>query len=518
MGTGKPRTAREDKFVAIIDQDQVTDEVRNIALKYDPLNQGGRDEGFHINENGELRIDDSKVMEEHKLIANKIPNNAIRIVRLPAERGTLIHQYGENGFRLYELPAPAENRVVGLLGPNGVGKSTALRILGGLLKPNLGHGEDEPDWDSIVRAFRGTAVQNYVERLRDSTITAAYKPQRVDLIPEQYDGTVHELLSEGNDRNRPDILALLDLEGVVDQTIDDLSGGELQRVAIAATLVVDADLYLIDEPSSYLDATQRLAVGRALTEVAQNNAILVVDHDLITLDLTSDNIHLIYGSPRGFGVVSQPLAARQGINQFLEGQLRTENIQIRANTIDFLQRSTRQSYSENSSMEYPTLTKDFESFRLQIEPGAIHEGEVLGILGRNGLGKTTFARLLAGDLKPEVGTVDRDTTVSYKTQYLTPSFKGTVEELFVSQTDIYTREFETEIRQQFDIDPLFDSNIADLSGGELQRVSIALTLAKDADLYVRRRTVRVPRCRPAYIVCDSPSQICRPERSSVFRH
>jgi ATP-binding cassette subfamily E protein 1 len=73
----------DPEYVAIIDQDKVTDEVRDIALKYDPLNRSGK-EGFHVTDDGELHIDDVFVMKEHKLIEKKIPNDAIEIVPLPS--------------------------------------------------------------------------------------------------------------------------------------------------------------------------------------------------------------------------------------------------------------------------------------------------------------------------------------------------------------------------------------------------------------------------------------------------
>lgn len=484
MDDAPSRATRKDKFVAIIDQDQVTDEVRNIALKYDPLGDSARD-GFYVTEDGELHIDDDAVIEEHKIVANKAPGDAIKIVRLPAERGELVHQYGENGFRLYELPAPVEGRVVGLLGPNGVGKSTALRILGGLLKPNLGDVDDEPDWDTIVREFRGTAVQNYLETLREGDISTAFKPQRVDRLAERYDGTVRRLLDTRDERDlRDDAIDQLNLDHVTDRRIDDLSGGELQRAAIAATLVADVDTYLIDEPSSYLDVGHRLAVARAFDELTEDRDVIVVDHDLITLDLVSDNTHVFYGDPGGFGVVSRPLSTRVGINQFLEGHLRAENVRIRATAIDFLDRSRRADTDGPAVVEFPTLRKAFDSFSLRVEPGTIYAGEIVGILGRNGLGKTTFARLLAGAVEPDEGSADVDLTISYKSQYLEPSFDGTVRELFAREVDLYDREFDARIREPFTLDPLFESDIDDLSGGELQRVSIALALARDADAYL----------------------------------
>lgn len=485
MSSPESRAAQKDRYAAIIDQDDVTEEVRNIALNYDPLNRSGR-EGFHVTEDGELHIDDEKVIEEHRIVENRIPNDAIRIVRLPAERGQLIHRYGENGFRLYELPAPVEGAVVGLLGPNGVGKSTALRILAGQLKPNLGALDDERGWDGIVREFRGTAVQTYLERLREGDVRAAFKPQRVGRLPEEYDGDVGSLLEARDERGASDdAIERLELDGLLGRDVDELSGGELQRVAVAATVVADADTYLIDEPSSYLDVGQRLAVARVLEALAERKRVVVVDHDLITLDLMADTVHLLYGEPGGFGVVSRPLSTRRGINQFLEGHLRAENVRIREEAIDFLRRPDRPDDDGEPVVEFPTLSKEFRSFSLRTEPGTIHSGEVLGILGRNGLGKTTFAEMLADIVEPDAGDVGGGVRISYKPQYVSPSFDGSVRELFATETgDVRSRGFETRIERPFDIEPLYERDVRDLSGGELQRVSIALALARSADVYL----------------------------------
>ncbi len=478
------RSRGKDRYAAVVDQDEVTDEVRDVAVKYDPLNQSGRNEGFHVTEDGELHIDDEKVMEEHRIVANRIPNDAIRIVRLPAERGELVHQYGENGFRLYELPAPGEGSVVGLLGPNGVGKTTALRILGGSLTPNLGRLDDPPDWDAVVRTFRGTGVQSYLETLRDGDVRAAYKPQRVDRLPERYDGPVRGLLDRRDDRGALAATAdRLDLDGLLDRDVADLSGGELQRVAIAATVVADADVYLVDEPSSFLDVGHRLGVARTLRDLAEDARVVVVEHDLVSLDVVADDVHVLYGEPGGFGVTSRPLSVRRGINQFLEGYLRGENVRIRESAVDFLRRPER-SADDDALVEFPALEKSFPSFSLRVEPGEIRRGEVVGVLGRNALGKTTFVKLVAGVLDPDVGGIDADVSVSYKPQYVEPSFDGTVRELFEANVDVYARGFDAEIERPFDLDAVYDAEVADLSGGELQRVGVALALARDADLYL----------------------------------
>jgi ATP-binding cassette, sub-family E, member 1 len=483
MADPEARAAQKDRYAAVIDQDDVTEEVRNVALNYDPLNRSGG-EGFHVTEDGRLHIDDEKVIEEHRIVQNRILNDSIRIVRLPAERGQLVHQYGENGFRLYELPAPTEGSVVGLLGPNGVGKSTALEILGGRLKPNLGAFDRERGWDEIVREFRGTAAQNYLERLREGNVRSAFKPQRVDRLPEEYDGSVRALLETRDERDAADaVVERLELGGLLEREVDELSGGELQRVAIAATVVADAETYLIDEPSSYLDVGQRLSVARLLEALADERRVVVVDHDLVTLDLMADAVHLLYGEPGGFGVVSRPLSTRRGINQFLEGYLRDENVRIREDAVDFLRRSDRSAVDGEPVAEFPTLTKEFRSFSLRTEAGTIYPEEVLGILGRNGLGKTTFAKMIAGVVEPDGGTVERGVRISYKPQHVAPSFEGTVRELFGAEVDVRARRF-GRLERSFDVEPLYERGVDELSGGELQRVSIALALARNADVYL----------------------------------
>ncbi|MDY6776633.1 MAG: ribosome biogenesis/translation initiation ATPase RLI [Candidatus Nanohaloarchaea archaeon] len=473
------------RYIAVIDQEKVNQEVRDIATKYDPLNRSGRGEGFHVTDGGELHIDQEEVMEEHRIIENKIPNEAIRILRLPTETGQLIHRYGENSFRLYELPTPVKGRVVGLLGRNGTGKSTALKILAGMIKPNLGDYDGEKTWDEIIGEFRGKEIQNHLEALKDGEIEAAYKPQHVDSIPEKHSGRVRQMLEENDETGRMDELVDdLGLEEILERELEELSGGELQRAAIAATLLKDADLYLVDEPSSYLDVGQRLNLARVLREAAEDGRVLVVEHDLATLDLLSDNVHILYGDPGGFGVVSHPLSVKKGINRFLEGKLPKEDLQFREESIDFHTRKERSVEAADEVMEFPRLEKSFDSFHLETEAGEIHEQEVLGIFGRNALGKTTFARMLAGALEPDEGEVPENASISYKPQYIETGFDGTVRELLSREADIYSQRFKTRVKKPFDLEQLYESGVQDLSGGELQRVGIALALSRDADLYL----------------------------------
>lgn len=474
-----PTDDTDQEYVAIIDQDEVTDEVKDIAVKYDPLNRSGH-EGFHVTDDGELHIDDTAVMPEHRLIEKKIPNDAIRIVPLPAATGQLVHQYGQNGFRLHKLPAPEAGSVIGLLGPNGIGKSTALQVLAGTITPNFGDNTVNGDWEHAITQFRGTALQTHLEALRDGTVVTAYKEQRVDTGADS-DETVRDRLA-GDD----ELINALDLAPILDRELADLSGGERQRVAIAATLATDADLYLFDEPSSFLDVERRLSAARAIRERIEDTgaAAMIVEHDLVTLDLLADGIHVMYGEQGNYGVVSDRLGVREGINQFLEGHLRQENVKLRRSAIEFPGPGERATPQAEPVLSYPELAVNFEEFSLTVDPGTVHAGETIGIVGANALGKTTFAKTIAGGIEPDTGSVPEAVTVSYKPQYLSAEADATVREQFTAVTDPYAQSFKTQIRDPFDLEPLFDRALSTLSGGELQRVAVALCLARDADLYL----------------------------------
>ena len=106
--------------------------------------------------------------------AKKCPDNAVSIIKLPTNLETdTTHRYGENMFKLHGLPAPRPGHVLGILGTNGIGKSTALKILSGKLKPNLGVVDgDAPMWEDIIKYYRGSDLQNYFTKVRFFVLSA----------------------------------------------------------------------------------------------------------------------------------------------------------------------------------------------------------------------------------------------------------------------------------------------------------------------------------------------------------
>ncbi|AKH96898.1 ribosome biogenesis/translation initiation ATPase RLI [Halanaeroarchaeum sulfurireducens] len=421
----------------------------------------------------------------------KCPFDAIEILNLPQElEEDPTHRYGQNAFALYGLPIPETGKVTGFLGPNGIGKSTAVHALAGEMIPNLGRFDEPPDWDAVIDEYRGTELQDYLVGVRDGDITVAQKPQNVDQIPDQFDGTTSELLASTDERGElDDIVSRLGIDPVRDQAIESLSGGELQRVALAAALARDADFYFLDEVSPYLDISQRVTAARLIRELAveEDRAVLVVEHDLAILDLLADSLHIGYGQPSVFGVVTPPKSVRNGINEYLEGYLTTENMRIRPEAIEFEAHAPRPVENADVLVEYPDMAKSYGDgeFSLSVDGGEVHRNEVLGIVGPNGIGKSTFAKLLAGRLEPDEGDLGMDLDIAYKPQYVEADERVPVSAFLSGITDEFgTSYWNTEIAQPLQLERIMDQLLTELSGGERQRVAIAATLSRDADLYL----------------------------------
>jgi ATP-binding cassette subfamily E protein 1 len=471
------------------------------------------------------------------ICVNKCPFDAIHIVNLPqALDEDLIHRYGENQFALFRLPVPKAGVVVGLLGPNGIGKTSAIKILSGGLIPNMGEvplfapgpmpkpiqiagtaarapkvsspspaalgSADRPasaaelaasapgptTWDPVLAKYAGTELGDFLGRVSRGEIKAVTKPQYVDKIPKAVKGIVRDLLSSTDERKVAFSYAeRLGLTDVLDRSIDKLSGGELQRTAIIAALAREADVYFIDEPSSYLDIDQRLRVARLIREIAEaGKAVVVIEHDLAVLDFLADEAHLVYGEEGAYGVVAMRRVIRHAINTYLLGYMREENIRFRDTKVEFELHPPRKQWRGASLIEFPPLLKRQGDFTLRTAAGGIKQGEVVGVVGPNATGKTTFVKMLAGVENPTEGSIAQSARVAYKPQYLSSEFEGSVETLLYATLGAKVQEtfFQNEIARPLSLKRLETKGVADLSGGELQRVALALCLGQDAELYL----------------------------------
>lgn len=496
-------TKQKQKRIAVIDRELCNPKTCGwyLCQRVCPVNRAkkecitmfGKDQGG----------DDKPLIDEILCIGcgicvHKCPTQAISVVNLPERLDeNPVHRYGRNGFSLFRLPMPKKDMVTALVGPNGVGKSTLMNILSGNLKPNsgivgrkAGDGTNNADnWQLIKERFKGTEVQDYLDMLSESRIRASYKPQHVDLIPKMYKGTVKETLAKMGDAKKVKVVVeQLDIGEMLGKKISDLSGGELQLFAIAGAFLKEADFYFFDEPSSYLDVHERLKVAREIRKLTEKAVVMVVEHDLAVVDYLADNVHILYGKPGVFGIVSVPYSVRLGINTFLEGYLKEENVRFRPEPIIF-GKGAKETAKTRLFAEYPVFSKSFgKSFSMETEAGQLYKGEIVGILGPNAIGKTTFIRTLTGEIKSEnaQSTGMEGLELSYKPQRLVLDKK---------QEGLMVRDFikavsgkkslgkdDRRVIRLLRLEKLQERTMKRLSGGEMQSAFIAAALIKDCDL------------------------------------
>ncbi|KAL1551410.1 ABC transporter E member 2 [Salvia divinorum] len=402
-----------------------------------------------------------------------------------------VHCFGPNSFKLQSLPVPKPGQVLGLVGKNGIGKSTALRLLSGKEKPNLGRFDNHPDWKEIMAYFKESEseLHSYFIRILVNDLKTIYKPQHVDHLAKFVQGNVGKLLSLADNAKvmKQELAAELELLHVMDRNVEDLSGGELQRFAIASAALENAESYLFDEPSSHLDVKQRLKVARIVRSLVRpNNYVVVVEHDLSVLDYVSDFICCLYGKPDKYGAVTLPFSAREGINIFLT----TENLRFTDNSLKVAE--APQETETRARYKYPAMTMTRGNFRLRVVEGEFTDSQIIVMLGENGTGKSTFLQMLAGLLKPDsVEGSDVEIpklNVSYKPQRIAIklSFECSVKMFLHAKIPDAVRDpqFVSDVFDPLSIQKLMDKELKVLSGGELQNVALALCLGKPADIYL----------------------------------
>lgn len=433
------RENKEDRLrIAIVNADKCRPKRCKLECKKScPVNKGGK---LCI----EVTVDEkiSKISENLcigcGLCVKKCPFEAITIINLPKNLSTQTsHRYGMNTFKLHRLPLPQIGQILGLVGTNGIGKTTALKILSGKEKPNLGNFTKPPDWNQIIKHYKGTELYNFFKRSLDGELRVSAKTQHVDDIPKMISGTIDDLLNKAckDDKERiEDFKKKLDIVHIKDNDIGTLSGGELQRFAIAIACVKKAEVFLFDEPTSYLDIKQRLLAADAIRSLNTNdNYIIAIEHDLSVLDYMSDTVCVLYGVPSVYGVVTLAYGVREGINVFLDGYIPTENMRFREYDLTFKITDNTDIIMTNKEFDrykYPTMTKTVGNFTLTVEGGSFSTSEIVVLLGENGTGKTTLVTLLAGKQAPDTKEEDiPELSISVKPQSISPKFDGTVQEL-----------------------------------------------------------------------------------------
>jgi len=475
--------------VAVLDKENCQTKKCGLeCIKYCPVNKMGSDCIVLNQETAKAQIDEN-ICNGCGICVKVCPFDAITIVNLAEElKSDKIHQYGQNAFRLYRIPSLKKGQVMGLLGRNGIGKSTVVGILSGNLRPNLGNYASPPEWDQVLKHFQGTELKPHFEKIANNELKASIKPQQVYNLAKVFDGNAKELLEKYDERGKSkELIQQLGLQNALENKLTDLSGGELQRIAVAVAASRESDFYFFDEPSSYNDVFQRIGVARVIQDLAKiGKSVMVVEHDLTLLDYLSDFIEILYGEPAAYGIVANMLSTKVGINVFLDGYLPNENVRFRDAAFKFdASTSTDEFVTIENIINYPSLERKFANFSLSIEAGRVRKSEVLGIVGANALGKTTMMKMIAGVEKPDVGNIETKVKIAYKPQYLTNDFDI---EVIALLEKAYGGSIQETPEEEIIINPmrikkLYNKSVKNLSGGELQKVAIGACLLQKVDVY-----------------------------------
>jgi ATP-binding cassette subfamily E protein 1 len=192
-----------------------------------------------------------------------------------------------------------QSEITVLLGQNGTGKTSFIKLL-------VGNEKFRPDNEVLLTQF-----------------SVSYKRQQLNLKGNE---SVRDLLFRKIKNSFLDpvfnrsIIKQLDIENILDQNVNNLSGGEQQRVALAICLGTRADVYLIDEPSAYLDAEQRINTAKIIKQFIMNNkyTAFIVEHDFIMACYLADQIIYYDGVPSIECTAHAPQSMVSGMNQFLK--------------------------------------------------------------------------------------------------------------------------------------------------------------------------------------------------------
>merc|ERR1712060_547211 len=192
----------------------------------------------------------------------------------------------------------SSSEIIVMLGQNGTGKTTFIRMLAGYLKPDDSK-EELPE------------------------MNVSYKPQAISA---KFEGTVQELLMNKirdaylHPQFNSDVVKPMLIEQIADHGVQTLSGGELQRVALVLALGKPAEIYLIDEPSAYLDVEQRVVAARVMKRfiIHAKKTAFIVEHDFIMATYLADKVIVYEGEPGIHCVASSPTSLLDGMNRFLE--------------------------------------------------------------------------------------------------------------------------------------------------------------------------------------------------------
>ncbi|MFH0971496.1 MAG: ATP-binding cassette domain-containing protein [Candidatus Micrarchaeota archaeon] len=384
------------------------------------------------------------------ICAKSCPFHAINVVNLPeAKAEEMVFTYGKNSFSLYKLAIPRTG-IIAIVGENGCGKSTNLKLIAGRLAP---------------QNFPSKEIKEYFEGLVENGLV--YKPQEISGEGERR--KVRDLLEKlGEGEKLAELKKIFDLGGIYGRDLDQLSGGELQKVVVVAALLKDKSTYFLDEPFSFLDYVYRIRLINYLLKNFTGKKVLMIDHDISLLSYLCKQSYLMFGEAGAYGIVSQVYATDRAINMLMEGYIGPENMRFREEGIAYKHYFGEQHKSKLFEIGGMELKRgDFKLTSKQ--PIQIYEGEIVGIAGKNGIGKSTFCR----------DAFEKDGAhLAFKEQILKRE-NGLAGKYF-ERRDLFSENYLKSMKMH----KLEFYNIEKLSGGELQKLEIFKALNQEKLAYI----------------------------------
>lgn len=350
-----------------------------------------------------------------------------------------------------------------LIAPNGTGKSTLLKILAGEMEPDsgkvmtqkgiqLGYLAQEPDLDENMTINEFIAhgdsdkikvVQRYEKAVRDQAEDFNEQTQKQF---EKASAAMDAAEAWDVEQQMEQILSALNIHDL-DQSISSLSGGERKRVALAFVLLDEPDLLILDEPTNHLDVEMIEWLEQYLAK--SKMTLLMVTHDRYFLDRVCNHIlELDYGKLYHHKGNYEYYLEKKAEREEIEATEIAKAGKLMKKELEWMRRGpkarTTKSKSRikafyetkekaNSAREETEMQLDVNMSRmggkvLEVEHLSkafddtiilddfsyqFLQGERIGILGKNGVGKSTFLKILMGEMQPDSGTIDTGETIIF---------------------------------------------------------------------------------------------------------
>ncbi|CAH8260368.1 unnamed protein product [Arabidopsis lyrata] len=397
------------------------------------------------------------------------------------------HKYGHESFRLLRLPVTRMGKVLGIVGANSIGKTTSVKILAGELKPNLGNVKNPPEWEEIIPHFHDSELESYFTRRQKKTLKVLVKPALKETKVADWkckNFWANWVLYEVQDRGREVLDKICnDLElHNLERCVEELSADELQRFRIALVAVRKADVYIFDNPSTFLDVRQRHKAAQVIRSLLRPDCyVIVVENDLSVVDFVADEICLLYGKPGKYGVATLPFSVKEGINVFLSGYLPREQFRFRDDSLSFEVSNNITPQDEYMKVygryQYSDISRT-GGLNLNIVGGEFDNSQIVVVVGPRYTGKSLFLEFLErmhprvsykrehiGYAGCELATVRR---------HLNCLIPGTIRDC----------RFRVDVMEPLGIVQLFEQSVSTLSASALQKLAITICLGMHADYYL----------------------------------